>query len=1103
MAASVAVEAGHSSCREEPVMDKSLVCARCGSRKPPGPGTDDLCPRCLFGLGLESIGDTADNVTVAAAASEASASPHLPARIGHYRIIRLIGEGGMGAVYEAEQDQPRRVVALKVIKPGLASPDLLRRFDQEAQALGRLQHPGIAQIYEAGTADTGFGPQPYFAMEFIRGTTLREYAEQQRSSTRDRLELMARVAEAVHHAHQRGLIHRDLKPGNILVDDTGQPKILDFGVARVTDHDAQATMQTDVGQLVGTLAYMSPEQVLADPLELDTRSDVYAMGVILYELLAARLPYAISKKLHEAVHAIREEDPAKLSSVDRRYRGDIETIAAKALDKDKTRRYASAAELAADIRRYLNDEPIVARPPSTTYQLQKFARRHRALVGGLAAVFVVLVAGATVSTWQAIRAGRAEQGALTERDRAIAAEQQTRDERDRANANEKTASAERDRAEAEKNQADAARAQAREEADTATALNEFMQKDLLAVANPQSQRIAGRPDADVNADLTVREALDRAAQRIDGRFTKQPLVEAALRETIGGAYQGLGVYNQAEQQLETAIDLRRRVQGESHSATLSSMVGLSATYVQQRKFVDAEKLLTTVIAMQTQKHGENHRDTLTGMAILGSLYSVQRRYVEAEALMTRAVAGLKRVLGPNDPEMLMMEFGLATLYRFQGQQARAKQLIDRLDGAAQQLTREKNPAGQALSVMIATFRRPLGPVISEAPAPSAAPSAASEEVTALTAPNLILRMMGFVTARQFQEAEALGARLVEGARRVAGPESALFLSATQMLAVAFGMQGKFSLAEPLMREAVDIQLRTSGESAPMLQNGLEMLGSIYMAQSKYPNASDALSQLLTIRRRQGSTERATLETMVVLAIVYRHTGQTELSENLLRELGEGPAALTSMTRVARELRDEIPLPEVAEEVLVHLLGIQRRTLGVERQDTFATMSALAQTLGKRGKYSQSEALFSELRDVQRRLTLQTSDALNTICSLGWTQFQQRKYAEAETTFREALRNLQWAAPNTWEWERDNCRTMLGASLAAQRKYLEAEPLFVAGYEGMIQRPVPTPQVDSRFTVDDARQSIVDMYRSSGDQDKLVAWQQRMSRSDKGEQRRQP
>ena len=302
----------------------------------------------------------------------------IPAAIGRYRVVRLVGEGGMGVVYEAEQDQPRRVVALKVIKPGLATAETLWRFQDESQALGRLQHPGIAQVYEAGTAETGFGPQPYFAMELIRGLPLHEYAVAHKLTALDRLALMAKICDAAEHAHQHRVIHRDLKPGNILVDETGQPKILDFGVARLTESDAQYTRQTELGQLVGTLAYMSPEQVAGDPLALDARSDIYALGVILYELLSEKLPYDISRKpLPEAIEVIRQEEPAPLSSINRSYRGDIETIAAKALEKDKGRRYGSAAELAADIRRYLADEPVTARPASATYQLQKFARRHK------------------------------------------------------------------------------------------------------------------------------------------------------------------------------------------------------------------------------------------------------------------------------------------------------------------------------------------------------------------------------------------------------------------------------------------------------------------------------------------------------------------------------------------------------------------------------------------------------------------------------------------------------------------------------------------------------------------------------------------------------
>jgi serine/threonine protein kinase len=336
----------------------------------------------------------------------------VPRVVGHYRVIRLLGEGGMGVVYEAVQDQPRRVVALKVIKPGLATAETLRRFEQESDALGRLQHPGIAQIYEASTADAGFGAQPYFAMELIRGRPLDEYAREQQLGIRQRLELIAKVCDALNHAHQRGVIHRDLKPGNILVDDTSQPKILDFGVARLAGGDSAVTRQTDLGQLVGTLAYMSPEQVAGDSTAIDARSDVYSLGVVMYELLAGRLPYDLSKKpLPEAVDIIRAEEPKRLSSTNRSYRGDVDTIAGKALEKDKERRYTSAAELGEDIRRYLTDQPIMARPASASYRVQKFASRHKALVIGTSVVFLVLVAGAAVATWEAVRARHEKQRA--------------------------------------------------------------------------------------------------------------------------------------------------------------------------------------------------------------------------------------------------------------------------------------------------------------------------------------------------------------------------------------------------------------------------------------------------------------------------------------------------------------------------------------------------------------------------------------------------------------------------------------------------------------------------------------------------------------------
>jgi len=533
-----------------------------------------------------------------------SISPALPASLGRYRILRLLGEGGMGAVYEAVQEQPRRTVALKVIRAGITSPELLWRFERESQALGRLQHPGIAQIHEAGTADNGFGPQPYFAMEFIRGASLLEYADAHQLNVRQRLELMAKVCEAVHHAHQRGIIHRDLKPANILVDETGQPKILDFGIARATDRDIPATGQTGLGQIVGTLAYMSPEQVLADPLEVDTRSDVYALGVILFELLAGSLPYKISRQLHEAAQTIREEDPSPLGSISRTYRGDIETIVAKALEKDKARRYASAAELAADIRRYLNDEPIVARGPSATYQLGKFIRRHKAPVAAVAAVFAVLIVGIIASNREAARARRAEQ--------------------------------------------------------TAEAINDFLRNDLLAQA---STAVQSRPDAKTDPDLKVRTALDRAAARITGKFEKQPLVEASIRQTIGATYSDLGLYADAQRQMERALELRRRALGEDHPDTLSTMHSVAELHRLQGKYVQAEPLFMKVLELQRRKLGKEHRDTLSTMNDLALLFLYQGKYAQAEPIFAEVLQGRRRVLGEQHLDTLSSMNDLAVLYR--------------------------------------------------------------------------------------------------------------------------------------------------------------------------------------------------------------------------------------------------------------------------------------------------------------------------------------------------------------------------------------------------------------------------------------------------------
>ena len=331
----------------------------------------------------------------------------IPRFIGHYHIKRLIGHGGMGAVYEAVQEQPRRVVALKVMRTGAASRSAFRRFAYESQLLARLRHPYIAQVFEAGTHIENGVRVPFFAMEYVAGATyLTEYAERKDLTTDQRIELFIKVCDAVHHGHQKGIVHRDLKPQNILVDTDGRPKVIDFGVARATDSDmAVTTQQTDVGSLVGTLQYMSPEQVAADPHDIDTRSDVYALGVVLYELACRKLPYDCSKcGIPEAVRMVREQPPARPTSVSAFVKRDLEVILLKALEKDRDRRYRSAADFADDLRRYLSAEPVSARPASIAYQLKLFAKRNRTAVVAAGIVFAALIAATTISTWMALSA---------------------------------------------------------------------------------------------------------------------------------------------------------------------------------------------------------------------------------------------------------------------------------------------------------------------------------------------------------------------------------------------------------------------------------------------------------------------------------------------------------------------------------------------------------------------------------------------------------------------------------------------------------------------------------------------------------------------------
>jgi len=569
--------------------------------------------------------------------------------IGRYRVLARLGVGGMGVVYLAEQDSPRRKVALKVLRPGIATPEMLRRFAHEAELLGRLQHPGIARIYEAVATDGRDDAQPFFAMEYVEGPTLVQHAKMRGLDDRERIALLTDVCDAVHHAHQKGVVHRDLKPANVLVDPAGRPRVLDFGVARAIDADVRAaTLRTREGEIVGTLLYMSPEQAGGDSARIDTRADVYSLGAVGYELLAGRPPLDLEgRALPEAVRAIRETDPPLLGSVRRELRGDLETVFAKALEKAPERRYASASELAADLRRFLADEPIAARPPSTFYQLRKFAHRNAVLVGSAAVLLVtwtVAGIGAGVLAWRL----------ADERDRAVAAQELAEQERKTAQA--ALALAER------------RGLQAREEAALSAAVSGFM-SDVLGIADPY---VASGED-----EVTIADLLAGASRLVDERFADWPVVAASAHSRIGSARFSRGELDLALAEVRRSLELRR---GLSEGAPLDFALSLSevAQVLGERgRTEEARELLRESLAIFDAHGVPDDPGRLTALTNLGAALYGLGEYAEAEVVLREAVELRTDGLGPDHPYTLTSTNNLANVLRKLGRLDEAEPLLRR------------------------------------------------------------------------------------------------------------------------------------------------------------------------------------------------------------------------------------------------------------------------------------------------------------------------------------------------------------------------------------------------------------------------------------------
>jgi serine/threonine protein kinase/tetratricopeptide (TPR) repeat protein len=591
--------------------------------------------------------------------------------LGRYKLLEKVGEGGCGVVYVAEQTEPvRRRVALKVIKLGMDTKQVVARFDAERQALAMMDHPNIAKVLDAGTTELG---RPYFVMELVRGIRITDYCDQANLTTKDRLDLFIKVCQAIQHAHQKGIIHRDIKPSNILVtlhDGVPVPKVIDFGIAKATEGRlTDNTVYTQLHQFIGTPAYMSPEQAEMSGLDIDTRSDIYSLGVLLYELLAGSTPFDGQELMSRGIDAmrktIREKEPVRPSTklsqtlvaanvsslklsaagkptteeevrADSRrllrvketitlLKGDLDWIVMKCLEKDRARRYDTANGLAADIKRHLNNEPVVACPPSKLYEFQKTVRRHKVGFAATAAIMVILAGGILASAWQAVRATRAKAQALAEKQRA-------------------------DR-----------------EAATANRVTSFL-RQMLATANPQSSK---------TPDYTVRAMLDDFAPAIDDEFPDHPQVATELHTVIGSAYASMQQTAKARAELARALELQAAVHGTNHENYADSLVRFTEVPNAAASAVEnaaAERQLKCALAIYRER-GINDGRVIHAVRVLAWLYNSQKRFAEVEPLILAAQARTRLASGSDQSALTGLNNALAHAKSNQGKYAEAEAIL--------------------------------------------------------------------------------------------------------------------------------------------------------------------------------------------------------------------------------------------------------------------------------------------------------------------------------------------------------------------------------------------------------------------------------------------
>ncbi len=753
----------------------------------------------------------------------------------------------MGAVYLAEQTQPfRRRVAVKVIRPGMDSDQVIARFETERQALALMNHPNVARVLDAGATSDG---RPYFVMEHVPGVPITDYCDRHTLNTRERLKLFLPVCDALQHAHQKGIIHRDLKPSNVLValqDDAAVPKVIDFGVAKAIEQRlTDKTLYTEFGQLVGTPEYMSPEQAEMTGLDIDTRTDIYSLGVLLYELLVGALPFdrkALRRTpARDLPRILSNEDPmtpsTRLSSLGaeaagvaknrrtdsaalrRQLRGDLDWITMKALEKDRTRRYSTASQLGDDIERYLSSQPVMAGPPSTRYRIRKFVARNRGPVAAAAIVLVALIAGLAASSVLYFRAERERQRADT----------QMR---------------------------------------VAKRVSEFL-TGLFEVSDPSEAQ--GR-------EVTARELLDKGAATING-LKDQPVAQATLMDTMGHVYYTLGLYDQAASLLENAVKIRRQQLGPNSLDVAASTYNLAAVRVERGDAQEAERLTREALRIREQGLPPNHPDIARAVTLLAVAMQEAQRLDDAERYYKRAAEMLRQAPGDNEVELAGVQNDLATLYQDKADYPKALELYRESVRVRRQRLGDAHPTTVQVIVNMAGTLQLAGryaeaePLYKEGLERQRKVYGNEHPLVATTLGNLALVEHELHNDR---EAERLFREAIEIQRKRYGENYLGVAISNSGLAKAMQGQKRYAEAERLFRHSIDIERSVVGESHPAVGVDSSNLAECLMDMKRY---AEAETLLLTAERilvaSSGESHPRVAKTRRRLVRLYKETGRPE------------------------------------------------------------------------------------------------------------------------------------------------------------------------------------------------------------------------------------